>query len=72
MKRDPFNIRSPFFRPVGRRAFVTGACIAWACVELSLGNPIWFVVFGAIGGYLGYQFFVVFDPKDYEAPKDDD
>jgi hypothetical protein len=41
-------------------------------VELSLGNPIWFVVFGAIGGYLGYQFFVVFDPKDYEAPKDDD
>ncbi len=72
MKRDPFKIRSPFFIPFARRAFVTGACIAWAFVELYLGNSIWFVVFAALGGYLGYQFFVIFDPKNYEATNDED
>lgn len=72
MNRDPFKVRSPFFLPVGRRAFVTGACLLWACLELFLGNPIWFAVFAALGGYLGYQFFVIFDPADYKASDEED
>ncbi|MCV6592251.1 MAG: hypothetical protein OIF48_04815 [Silicimonas sp.] len=66
MKRDPFKLRIPFFRPRWRRVAVTGACLGWAGLELALGNPVWCVIFGAIGLYLAYEFFVIFDPEDYE------
>ena len=63
---DPFKLRSPFFRSPMRRGLVVGACFGWSAFELFLGNSIWFVVFFALGGYLGYEFFLAFDPKDYE------
>ncbi len=70
MTRDPFKVRHSFFLPKSRRVITTVFCFGWACMELVLGNPIWFAIFTAIAGYLAYQFFVVFDPKDYAKSED--
>ncbi|MDJ0639973.1 MAG: hypothetical protein QNJ20_14160 [Paracoccaceae bacterium] len=64
--KDAFNVRHPFFRPFWRRALLTGVCLAWAVFELSNAQVIWALVFALAGGYLFFQFFVAFDPKDYE------
>ena len=69
MSRDPLKVRHPFFRPKSRRLFTVAACVIWGGIELVMGNTIWFAVFALIAAYLVYQFFVVFDPKDY-APTD--
>ncbi len=66
MRRDPFNLRTPFFRSPVRRGLITGVCLAWSLFELYLGNALWFGVFAAIGIYLAREFFILFDPKDYE------
>jgi len=36
----------------------------WAVLELSLGQPLWALVFGGVALYLAHQFFIAFDPKD--------
>ena len=71
MSTDPFKLRNPFFLPAHRRALVTGVCLGWSLLELSWGNPFWFVVFFALGLYLIYVFFLTFDPADYNDPKDE-
>ena len=40
-RKDFFNVRHPFFLPVGRRVIVVGATGLWALVELSAGNSGW-------------------------------
>ena len=65
MKRDPFKLRTPFFLPFHRRALTVGACLFWALLELFWGNGFWFMVFGSIGAYLAYEFFLRFDPDAY-------
>ena len=71
-KKSFFEVRHPFFRPLWRRVLVTGFCLGWALFELSNGSTIWAAVFGACGVHLFLQFFVKFDPADYEAPVDKD
>ena len=65
MKRDPFKLRHPFFLPVKRRAFVTGACLIWGGIEFILGNAGWSAIFMTLGAYLAYEFFYKFDPEEY-------
>ena len=62
--RDFFDLQKPFYRPLWIRLTIVILCLAWAVVEFVSGTPFWGVLFGAIGLYAGYQFFVVFDPKD--------
>ncbi|MCY4459892.1 MAG: hypothetical protein OXC26_05755 [Albidovulum sp.] len=60
-----FNLQTPFFVPVWRRALTTAICLVWTLFELLLGNPGWALIFGAVGGWCVYQFFVVWkDPED--------
>lgn len=65
--KDAFEVRHPFFRPFWRRALVTGVCLGWAIIELANGAAFWAILFGACGIYLFLQFFVRFDPADYET-----
>lgn len=65
------GVRHPFFLPRGRRVATVIATGAWAALELSLGNPGWAMFFGAIAGYCAYEFFVVFDPENYQSDKQD-
>ncbi|MBT8418473.1 MAG: hypothetical protein KJO42_13625 [Silicimonas sp.] len=71
-KQNLFEVRHPFFRPLWRRVLVTSLCLGWALVELANGAGVWAALFGVCGVYLFVQFFIRFDPADYEAPSDKD
>ena len=69
--QDLLDVRSPFFLPLGRRVVVTGGVILWALFELSSASYVWAILFGAVGVYLVYQFFIRFDPEEYQDRSDD-
>ncbi|MEO0944021.1 MAG: hypothetical protein AAFY06_04145 [Pseudomonadota bacterium] len=66
MPKSPFDTRHPFFRPLWRRAVATGLCFGWAGFEYLNGAPLWALLFAACGTYLFVQFFLRFDPAEYE------
>lgn len=49
----------PFFRRLWVRVLSVLLPLIWAGVELSSGNTLWAVLFGAAGAYLGYALFVL-------------
>lgn len=61
-----FDLRHPFFRPLWRRVLVTVLCLAWAAVEFAGGAAFWGTLFAGIGALCVYEFFIVFDPANYE------
>lgn len=67
-----FEVRHPFFRPLWRRVLVAGLCLVWAIFEFSSGAFFWAILFGACFVYLSWQFFVVFDPANYERGANED
>lgn len=71
-KHSPFEVRHPFFRPFWRRALVTGLCLVWAVFEYLNGAPAWAALFGVCGAFLFVQFFLRFDPAEYEPETEDD
>lgn len=68
---NAFEVRHPIFRPFWRRAAVTLLCLGWAAVEFANGATVWALLFAAAGAYLFWQFFVAFDPADYEPKQKD-
>ena len=63
--RGAGGLRHPIFRPLWRRLALSAACFGWAGLEASWGNAGWFWLFLGIGLYTVYEFFLVFDPRDY-------
>jgi hypothetical protein len=59
-----FDLQVPFFRPLWIRVAVVVVCLGWALFELASGAVFWAVIFGGMGGYAAYQFFVVWNPKE--------
>ena len=66
MAKSLFEVRHPFFRPFWRRALVTALVLGWTAFEWTRGAEIWAAIFGAAGVYLFWQWFVAFDPAEYE------
>ncbi|MCG6883664.1 MAG: hypothetical protein LJE62_07925 [Silicimonas sp.] len=66
MKKTYFEVRHPIFRPFWTRALFTGVISGWALFEWTNNSQVWAMVFGAAGLYLFLQFFVFFDPAEYE------
>ncbi len=60
------NLHHPFFRPLLPRLVTVAAVAGWALVELVTGSPGWAMMFGAVAAWCAYQFFLVFDPKNYK------
>ncbi len=60
------GIRHPFFLPAWRRWATVAACLGWAMLELYLGNDIWAAIFAGLGAYCAVEFFLLFDPANYE------
>ena len=60
--RKAFDVQSPVFKPVWLRVALVAFCFCWTLLEISRGAYGWAAIFGAAAAYLGYQFFVVFDP----------
>ena len=61
-----FNLHHPIFLPLWRRVLVTAGTAGWAGLELSMGNTVWALLFGAIAAYCACEFFIAFDPANYE------
>ena len=72
MRRNWLDVQSPVLRPLWLRVVIVALCLGWALFELSGGAVFWSILFGAAGLYLGYQFFVVFDPADKIDAKEGD
>jgi hypothetical protein len=63
-----FDVQHPFFVPLYRRVILVVLCLGWATFEFIAGSVGWGILFGALGLYCGYQFFVVFDPTPPKEP----
>jgi hypothetical protein len=61
-----FDVRHPFLRPLWRRIALVAATLGWSVVELMGGNVFWAILFGSVGAFLAWEFFIVYDPKNYE------
>ncbi|MGR3513923.1 MAG: hypothetical protein ACU0GG_14275 [Paracoccaceae bacterium] len=70
MKKSLFEVRHPFFRPFWRRAVATAVILGWAIFEWTNDAPAWAAVFGIAGLYLFVQFFIRFDPAEYQQRRD--
>ncbi|MDE0697298.1 MAG: hypothetical protein OXH76_15865 [Boseongicola sp.] len=71
MKRDPLGLHSPVFRPLWRRVAIFGICFCWSLLELYWNSPFWFILFFALAIYLAYEFFLKFDPENYQENSSD-
>ena len=61
-----FDFNHPFFRPLWLRILIVAVCLFWAMFEASTGQMMWAILFGAIGLYAAYGFFVTFNPREPE------
>ena len=59
-----FDLDHPFFRPLWLRIVIVALCLGWALFEIATGAPFWAILFGAIGLFAAYRFFVTFNPRD--------
>lgn len=62
---EKLGLRHPFFRPFWRRVATVGAVCIWAALELWGGNTGWAVFAAVIAALCSYEFFVLFDAKNY-------
>lgn len=69
-KMNFLDVKHPYFRPLWVRLLITGLTLAWAFLELFMGHTIWFALFFLCGAYLVREFFLRFDPADYEKSPD--
>lgn len=63
---NAWNVKTPFMKPVIRRGIACGLTLTWGVVELFAGNKMFGVLFLGAGAYLVHQYFIVYDPADYE------
>lgn len=59
-----FDLDHPYFRPLWIRLLIVAVALGWAVVEFATGSPFWGILFGALGVYAAYRFFVAFNPRD--------
>jgi hypothetical protein len=59
-----FDLDHPFFRPLWIRIATVAACLGWAALEIAAGAVVWAALFGGIGLYAAWRFFVTFNPRE--------
>lgn len=59
-----FDLQVPFFIPLWRRVVTVAVALGWAGLELVTGSVFWAILFGAMGAWAAWQFFVVWNPKE--------
>jgi hypothetical protein len=59
-----FDLQVPFFLPVWRRVIVVVISFGWAFFEFVTGAALWGVIFGALGGFAVWQFFLTKWPEE--------
>ena len=59
-----FDFDNPWFRPLWRRILVTVVALGWGVFEIFAGDPLFAILFVALGGYAAYRLFVTFNPRE--------
>lgn len=54
-----FDLQTAFYRPLWLRSAIVILCLGWAIFEATMGSPGWAMLFGALGIYCVWQFFIV-------------
>lgn len=62
-----FELQVDFFIPLWRRVAVTVVCLGWSAFEFSTMEPLWGIVFGGMGVYALWQFFLTGWPETDRA-----
>lgn len=63
-----FELQIDFFLPLWRRLLLLAVCFGWAVFEFIAGAPLWGMIFGAMGVYALWQFFLTGWPGNREDP----
>ena len=66
-----FDPDHPFFAPAWRRLSIVGVCLGWALYELLTGAVFWAMLFGALGVWCLYEFFMSPTARTRERHDDD-
>lgn len=61
----------PRYRPLWLRLLLVAISLGWAGVELATGSPMFGALFAALGLYVGWRFFVTYDPERHARDKED-
>ena len=68
-----FELRVPLFRPMWRRVVLVIALFGWGLMEYVNQNPLWAMVFFAVGVMASYQYFFAWkDPVEESDDGDGD
>jgi hypothetical protein len=59
----------PMFRPLWVRVLIVALCLGWAAFEFVDGSPFWGVLFGGLGVYAAWGFFVAARPGGGDGPQ---
>jgi hypothetical protein len=59
-----FDLQVPFFHPLWRRVVTVAVALGWSVFELLSGSVGWALIFGGMGLYAAWQFFVVWTPEE--------
>ena len=65
-----FDLSHPFFNPLWRRVVIVVLCLGWALFEFATGAPFWGMLFGAVGLWCAWSFFVKFTPHPEDEEDD--
>ena len=57
------DLDDPRYRPLWLRVALTAVCLLWGAVEVFTGSPGWGMGFLALGLWVGWRFFVTYDPE---------
>ena len=61
------SLRHPFFLPALRRHLTVAFLALWTLFEGLVGGPGWALGIGALTLFCVYEFYIVFEPANYEA-----
>ncbi len=63
-----FDLDDTFYRPLWIRVLLVAVALGWSAFEFATGSPAFGLIFGAIGLYAGWRFFIRFNPRDDREP----
>jgi hypothetical protein len=64
--KNAFDTNHPVFAPLWRRLSIVAFCLAWAALEWAFGDTIWMSISLAVAAWLGWAFFIAFEPREEE------
>jgi len=62
-----FDLDHEFFKPLAVRLITSGVALGWSLFEFITGAPFWGVLFGALGVWCTWHFFLKSKPDQSQS-----